>query len=49
MNYLIESLSSSAKFEEYIKNVKEKISPITISGLSDVGKIQYIYATKENT
>ena len=47
MNSIIEKLSELQKFQEYIEQIKEKNSPITISGLSDVGKIAFAYATKE--
>ncbi|MBP3256261.1 MAG: transcription-repair coupling factor [Clostridia bacterium] len=48
MNLLISKLSELPKFQEYIGNIKEKQGPVLISGLSDVGKIEYIWATKEN-
>ena len=47
MNVIISKLCELPKFQEYIKKIQEKNSPIAISGLSDVGKIQYLYATKE--
>ena len=47
MNYIISRLQKLQKFQEYIGNIEKNNSPISISGLSDVGKIQYIYATKE--
>ena len=47
MNSIISKLCELPKFQEYIAKIEEKNSPISISGLSDVGKIQYIYATKE--
>ena len=49
MNYIIEELAKLEKFSEYAKKIEEKNSPITISGLSDVGKIQFMMATKEVT
>lgn len=49
MNTIISKLQNLPKFQEYITKIEEKNSPIAISGLSDVGKIQYIYATKEST
>ena len=48
MNYMISKLQRLPKFQEYVQRIKEKNSPITISGLSDVGKIQFLYATKES-
>ncbi len=49
MNTIISKLQNLPKFQEYISKIEEKNSPISISGLSDVGKTQYIYATKEST
>ena len=45
MNCLIEQLEKNKKFQEYLQNIKEKISPINISGLSDVGKTHIIGTT----
>lgn len=42
MNYLITSLQENEKFKEVVENVNEKISPIAISGLSDVSKVSII-------
>ena len=47
MNTIIGELGRSPKFCEYIKSVENKISPIAISGLTDVGMAQMISATKE--
>ncbi len=49
MNTIIEKLIELSKFQEYVTKIEEKISPITISGLSDVGKIQFIAGTYEST
>lgn len=49
MNYLITSLQENKKFAEVVENVKEKISPIAISGLSDVSKVNLISAVLEST
>ena len=46
MNILIEELEGLPKFQEYVSNISKKISPIVLSGLSSVGKIQLIEATK---
>lgn len=46
MNTLIEENNKSSKFQNYITDLKNKISPIILSGLSSVGKIQIIEATK---
>ena len=48
MNIIIEELTKLSKFQEYIKKIEEKNSPITISGLSDVGKMQFIAGTYES-
>ena len=48
MNLIISKLSELPKFQEYVENIKEKQGPILISGLSDMGKMQYMWATKEN-
>ena len=47
MNTIIGELGKSPKFCEYIKNIENKISPIVISGLTDVGMAQIIAGTKE--
>ena len=41
MNTIISKLQELQKFKQYIQEIEEKNSPITISGLSDVGKIQF--------
>lgn len=48
MNAIISKLQELQKFKQYIQEIEEKNSPITISGLSDVGKIQILYATKQS-
>ncbi len=48
MNAIVSELIKLPKFQDYLQEIQEKHSPvISISGLSDVGKVQYIYATKE--
>ena len=47
MNKILEELLKLSKFKEYVENIKHKNSPITISGLSDVGKIEFIAGTYE--
>ena len=49
MNTIIGELGKEPKFCEYIKSIENKISPIAISGLTDVGMVQMISATKEFT
>ena len=48
MNTIIAKLQELPKFKQYIQEIKEKNSPITVSGLSDVGKIQFEYSTKQS-
>ena len=47
MNILIKELGNLEKFTEYTSSISKKISPIVVSGLSSVGKMQLIEATKE--
>ena len=49
MNLLISKLQELQKFQEYIQNVKEKKGPVLISGLSDMGKLQHLWATAVET
>ena len=49
MNIIIKELENLDKFSEYISEIKNKISPIVLSGLSSVGKIQLIEASKQYT
>ncbi|MBQ3409027.1 MAG: transcription-repair coupling factor [Clostridia bacterium] len=47
MNELYKDLKESQKFIEVISSIKNKKCPITISGLSDVGEIQFISAVED--
>jgi transcription-repair coupling factor (superfamily II helicase) len=47
MNAILGELGKSPKFCEYVKNIEQKISPISIWGLNDVGEAQFIEATAE--
>ena len=47
MNTILGELGKNAKFCEYVKSIENKKSPIAISGLTDVGMVQIIAATKE--
>ena len=47
MNTILGELGKSPKFCEYIKNIETKKSPIAISGLTDVGMVQLLAATRE--
>ena len=44
MNAIIENLIEYDKFKEYEKIIKEQVSPVEISGLTDVGMIQNLVA-----
>ena len=45
MNVITQELLGLKKFKEYVEDIKNKKGPVTISGLSDVGKIQFIAGT----
>lgn len=45
MNSLIKYITESAKFDSYIQDINNKISPVLLSGLSDVVKTQMCVAT----
>ena len=47
MNTILGELGKSPKFSEFIKNIENKKSPIAVSGLTDVGMVQMLAATKE--
>ena len=47
MNTILGELGKSPKFCEYVKGIENKKSPIAISGLTDVGMVQMLAATKE--
>ncbi len=47
MNILTNELENSKKFSEVIDHIKTEKSPISLSGLSDMGKIQVISALKD--
>ena len=49
MNSIIKIFSENEKAKEYIENIKNKISPITILGLTDVSKTCIINLAKETT
>ena len=48
MNELYKDLLESQKFIEVVSNIKNKKGPVSISGLSDVGEIQFISCLKES-
>ena len=47
MNAILGELGKSPKFCEYVKNIEQKISPISIWGLNDVGEAQFIAGAAE--
>jgi len=47
MNTILGELGKNPKFCEYIKSIENKKSPIAISGLTDMGMVQMLAATKE--
>ena len=47
MNLIVEKLKNTEKFQDYLKSIENKNSQVQVSGLSDVGKIDFAYCTKE--
>lgn len=47
VNAFIQMLKNSKKFDSYLQEIHLKKSPVMLTGLTDVSKIQYAYATKE--
>ncbi len=47
MNALIEMLSNSKKFKEYLKLIENKKSPVMLTGLTDVSKVYFAYGTRQ--
>ena len=47
MNTIINLFSENKKVSEYLENIKNKVSPITLLGLTDVSKICMSYIAKE--
>lgn len=43
---LLKTLPNFKKFKTYINDVKNNITPIMLSGLTDAGKVHFSYATK---
>ncbi len=43
---LIKTLPNFKKFKAYINDVKNNVTPIMLSGLTDAGKVHFAYATK---
>ena len=49
MNALIEKLIQSKKFDSYLKLIKNGTSPVMLTGLTDVNKVYFSYATLKAT
>ena len=49
MNELYKDLLENKKFQEIVQNIKRKNGPVVISGLSDVGEVQFISAIENIT
>lgn len=47
MNSIIKIFSENKKVNDYIENIKNKVSPITLLGLTDVSKVCMSYIAKE--
>ena len=47
MNELTKILSNSGKFKSYIEDINKSKSPVTLTGLTDVMKAYFAYATNE--
>ena len=45
MNDIVKILPNFKKFNDYIENVKNNVSPIMLSGLTDSGKVHFTYST----
>ena len=47
MNLILKELEKSSKYNDFIKNLENKKSPIAISGLTGVGMAEFITALHE--
>ena len=47
MNSIVNELSNSEKFNNYLNNIKKKVTPIILSGLTDVSKNIFVSTTEE--
>ena len=45
MNEIVKILPNFRKFNDYINNVKNNLSPIMLSGLTDAAKVHFAYST----
>ena len=46
MDSLVKAMPNIKKFNDFVFDVKKGVTPIMLSGLSDVGKIHLAYSTK---
>ena len=46
MEPLLKTLPNFKKFKTYVNDVKNNVTPIMLSGLTDAGKVHFAYATK---
>lgn len=46
MNELVKILPQFNKYNSYLKDIKNNISPIMLSGLTDTAKVHFAYSTK---
>ncbi len=46
MDFITKTLPNFKKFNAYIEDVKNKVSPIMLSGLTDVAKVHFAYSTQ---
>lgn len=49
MNLLVHKLENTKKFQDFFKSIENKNSQVQVSGLSDVGKIQFAYCMKQTS
>ena len=49
MNFLIKQLEENKKFQELVEQIKEKVSPIAVSGLTDVEKMHMLASILNST
>jgi len=45
MNKMLNELSNIQKYSEYLKNIRDKKTPIILSGLTDISKNIFISST----
>ena len=48
MNFLVRKLNENKKFKQYVEDIKNKVSPINLSGLVDVEKTHIVAGTMQN-